>query len=363
MESLNWTTAKNILCVRLDSLGDVLMMTPAIRALKAAVAERRISLLTSSCSAAIIPLIPEIDHAIAYDAPWMKHGNGNAEMDAAIVDVLRAHCFDAAVIFTTYSQSALPAAMLCHQAGIPLRLAYCRENPYRLLTDWIKETEPEETIRHEVRRQLDLVKTVGGETRDEHLSLRISTEMRAIAGKRLRMLNIAAQDKWIVLHPGASATSRRYPPALWRDTAMLLAQHIGCPLVFTGTTEEVELIEEITDGIPGCHSLAGTLNLGELAALIHAAPLMICNNTGPAHIAAAVSTPIVNLYALTNPQHTPWLVPSRILFQDVPCRYCYKSVCPQGHHDCLQKVEPATVVEAALDLFCEIDSQIISKAL
>jgi ADP-heptose:LPS heptosyltransferase len=210
---------------------------------------------------------------------------------------------------------------------------------------------------------LDLVKTVGSETRDEHLSLRISTEMRAIAGKRLRMLNIAAQDKWIILHPGASATSRRYPPALWRDTAMLLAQHIGCPLVFTGTTEEVELIEEITDGIPGCHSLAGTLNLGELAALIHAAPLMICNNTGPAHIAAAVSTPIVNLYALTNPQHTPWLVPSRILFQDVPCRYCYKSVCPQGHHDCLQKVEPATVVEAALDLFCEIDSQIISKAL
>src|SRR5687767_11851045 len=100
-------------------------------------------------------------------------------------------------------------------------------------------------------------------------------------------------------------------------------------------------------------SLAGTLDLGHLAALLSHAPVLISNNTGPVHIAAAVGTPVVDLYALTNPQHTPWGVPSRVLFHDVPCKNCYKSVCPEGHHDCLRLVPPAAVVAAARELLCE----------
>jgi ADP-heptose:LPS heptosyltransferase len=65
---------------------------------------------------------------------------------------------------------------------------------------------------------------------------------------------------------------------------------------------------------------------------------------------AAIGTPLVDLYALTNPQHTPWQVANRVLFHDVPCRFCYKSVCPQGHNECLTKVEPAQVVEAVHSL-------------
>ena len=70
----------------------------------------------------------------------------------------------------------------------------------------------------------------------------------------------------------------------------------------------------------------------------------------PAHLSAAVGTPVVDLYALTNPQHTPWGVPHRVLFRDVPCRYCYKSVCPLGHNDCLHAIEPREVVAAACEL-------------
>src|SRR5207302_7487370 len=90
-----------------------------------------------------------------------------------------------------------------------------------------------------------------------------------------------------------------------------------------------------------------------LGALIALAPLLISNNTGPVHVAAAVGTPVVDLYALTNPQHTPWAVPSRVLSYDVPCKYCYKSVCPEGHHDCLRRVTPDAVVEAACELLRE----------
>jgi ADP-heptose:LPS heptosyltransferase len=77
---------------------------------------------------------------------------------------------------------------------------------------------------------------------------------------------------------------------------------------------------------------------------------LVANNTGPVHIAAAVGTPVVDLYALTNPQHTPWAVPSRVLNHTVPCGPCYKSVCPEGHHDCLRLVAPRDVVRATLEL-------------
>ena len=90
--------------------------------------------------------------------------------------------------------------------------------------------------------------------------------------------------------------------------------------------------------------------MGELAALIAMAPLLIANNTGPAHIAAAVGTPVVDMYALTNPQHTPWNVPRRVLHFDTPCKYCYKSVCPEGHNKCLDLVDPHDVVQAVQDL-------------
>jgi ADP-heptose:LPS heptosyltransferase len=78
--------------------------------------------------------------------------------------------------------------------------------------------------------------------------------------------------------------------------------------------------------------------------------VLVSNNTGPVHVASAVGTPVVVLYALTNPQHTPWAVPCRVLNHDVPCQPCYKSLCPEGHHDCLRKVAPMEIVRAVREL-------------
>src|SRR5205814_7161205 len=106
-------------------------------------------------------------------------------------------------------------------------------------------------------------------------------------------------------------------------------------------------------------SLAGQITLGELAALLELAPLLIANNTGPVHVAAAVGTAVVDLYALTNPQHTPWMVPHRVLNHDVPCKYCYRSVCPEGHHNCLALVTPDSVVRAARELMGELMDELL----
>ena len=122
-------------------------------------------------------------------------------------------------------------------------------------------------------------------------------------------------------------------------------------IVFTGSESEAALVAQAAAHMPQRPiSLAGRLGLGELAALIDGAQALLCNNTGPAHMAAALGTPVVVLYALTNPQHTPWQVPARVLSHDVPCRHCLKSRCPQLHHDCLERIAPEAVAGAVLEL-------------
>jgi lipopolysaccharide heptosyltransferase II len=350
-----WADAKNLLCVRLDTLGDVLMTTPAIRALKQSAPDRRVTLLTSTPGSRVASLVPEIDAVLRYDPPWMKATPWRrGETDLEMIGELGALGFDAAVIFTVFSQNPLPAALCCYLAGIPLRLAHCRENPYQLLTDWVAEPEPERFIRHEVRRQLDLVAAVGASTSDERLSLAVSPQATAEALSLLAECGLRLDAPWLVIHPGATAASRRWPPESFAAAARELAVEHGFQLVFTGSDSERALVQAICNqiGAPTL-SLAGQLSLAALAALVALAPLVISNNSGPVHIAAAVGTPIVDLYALTNPQHTPWQVPHRVLSHDVPCRWCFRSICPEGHHDCLRQVEPRQVVAAVLELLAE----------
>jgi lipopolysaccharide heptosyltransferase II len=268
-----------------------------------------------------------------------------------MVEWLRAAQFDAAAIFTVYSQSPLPAAMLCFLAGIPRRLAHCHENPYGLLTDWVPDPEPARFVRHEVVRQLELVAAVGARADDERLSLRIPEGARAEARRKLEAARVDLAREWVVVHPGATAASRRYPPEAFAAACTQLVAERGCQIVLTGGSGERELVDRVRAQMEAPSvSLVGVLDLGELAALIADASLLIGNNSGPVHVAAAVGTAVVDLYALTNPQHTPWSVPHRVLNRDVPCKYCYKSVCPAGHHECLRGVAPEAVVRAAHDL-------------
>jgi ADP-heptose:LPS heptosyltransferase len=347
-----WRAARNLLCVRLDTIGDVVMTGPALRALKAAVPGRRLTLLTSPPAAEAAALLREVDDTIVYEAPWMKperlDGSGPEE---EVVAAIRAHGFDAAVIFTVYTQSPLPAALLCHLAGVPLRAAHCRENPYGLLTDWIPETEPESGVRHEVRRQLDLVGELGAVADEERLGLQLPDSARLRARAVLSEVGVDRTDAWVAVHPGSTAASRRYPAELWAPACRALAAEHGVRQVFTGDASDFEMIERVRElaGEPG-PSLAGRLSLAELAALLELSPVLVAGNTGPVHLASAVGTPVVDIYALTNPQHTPWGVPSRVLFHDVPCRWCYRSVCPEGHHLCLRGVAPEQVVDATLEL-------------
>ena len=348
-----WQSARRILAVRLDQLGDVMMTTPALAALKHGAPHRHVTLLASRSGAALAPHLP-VDAVIEAAVPWMKPDQPlDAQGLAALTEELRSRGFDAAVIFTVHSQNPLPAALLCYQAGIPLRAAYCRENAYHLLTDRLPEQEPHLGIRHEVERQMALVQSLGFDIPDTRLKFNVRDGDRLALARTLQALGAPKNGPYIVLHPGASAASRRYPAERFGAALRLLTQRTPLPVFVTGSRDEADLVRTVIDhaGADGrVHDVSGRLTLGELGALIAGAQLLISNNSGPVHVAAALGTPVVDLYALTNPQHTPWQVPNRVLYHDVPCRYCMKSVCPQEHNDCLRRVAPSEVAEAALQL-------------
>lgn len=359
-----WSRARRILCVRTDNMGDLLMTTPALRALRSLAPQLHLALLTSGAAAPAAGFIPEIDELIVHDAPWARHDHdAGAAGDLALIERLREGGFDAAVIFTVYSQNPLPAALICRLAGIPLRLAHCRENPYRLLSDWVRETEPEQQLRHEVQRQLDLVAQVGARADDTRLSFAVREDDRAAVRAQLQRLGIAP-GRWVLVHPGASAASRRYPPELFAAALRELHARSGHPIVLGGSAGEREIVEQVRALCDApLRSLAGALTLGQCAASIEQAALLISNNSGPVHLAAALGTPVVDLYALTNPQHTPWRVRSRVLFHDVPCRNCYRSVCPEQHHACLRGVAPQRLVESALELLDAARAEPVTRIL
>ena len=361
-----WRGVRRLLAVRLDNLGDLLMTSPALAAIKHGLPRVHLTLLASPAGAAAARHLPMVDEASAFAAPWVtsKSGAGGVagrppsdgpalgQAESRLIDRLSEAQFDAAVIFTVCTQSALPAALLCLLAGIPRRLAHCRENPYALLTDWVRDPDVVgDGMRHEVARQLALVGSVGLSVPDERLRFALRPGDAEAVRRLLQAAGLADGQRYFVVHPGATAPSRRYPAERFGRAAEAIARASGCVPVYTGDASEQALIEQARKG-RGV-SLAGRLELGQLGALIAGAELLLSNNTGPVHMAAALGTPVVDLYALTNPQHTPWMVAARVLSHDVPCRHCLASVCPQGHHDCLQRIEPEQLVQAALELMGE----------
>lgn len=299
----SWSECRRVLCVRADNMGDVIMSGPAIRALKETFGWH-ITLLTSSAGAPICDFVPEIDDVIVNDVPWVKtEVPANPENVSNLIDELQRRSFDGAIMFTVYSQSALPAALICLQAAIPRRLAYCRENPYGLLTDWVPDIEPYEIIRHQVERDLFLVKHIDAITKDDRLKLRYPPT---------RIIS----EPYIVAHIGVSEKKREYPKDAWISLIKRLRDETHMTVVLTGSKKERAAATEIRDSIDDLSviCLAGELDLSVFIATIYRASLVVSVNTATAHIAAAAQVPLVVLYAATNPQHTPWKSPSKVLY-------------------------------------------------
>jgi ADP-heptose:LPS heptosyltransferase len=350
-----------ILVVRTDSDGDVLLAGPAIRAVAR---HAEVTLLVSPSGEQAARLLPGVAGVLVWPCPWS--GFDPPAVDPAgthaLVTELATLEFDAAVILTSFHQSALPAALLLRLAGVP-RIAAASEDYPGSLLDLRHRPAPGE--RHEVERSLDLVTAAGFPPAPDDVPV-LAVRRPLPAADRFGL----PAGPYVVVHPGASVPARAPDPrhAARINAALAAAGHA---VVVTGGPRDRELTARVTDltvravpapgtgatavrpGPGAVHDLGGRTTLAQLAAVLEAASCVVVGNTGPAHLAAAVATPVVSLFAPVVPavRWRPWGVPHVLLGdQSAGCRDSRARTCPTSGHPCLSSVSPDDVVSAVARL-------------
>jgi ADP-heptose:LPS heptosyltransferase len=348
-----WLKARNILAVRLDNIGDVIMLGPALRAVKEASPQARLTLLASPGGATAAPLLPWIDDVIVWRPIWQDVGGRmlfDPEREWELIRLLAERRFDAALVFSSFSQTPHTPGYVCYLAGIPLRAGESREFGGSTLST---ELQGAPTEMHQAERNLRLVEHLGFAARDRRLVVAIPDSARGRITSLVKEKGIDPDVPFILIHPGASAKARRYPAARFGRVADLLTRG-GWQVLVTGVEREAQLLEEVKQLAPSACYLVGETTLPEYAALLECAALVICNDTLPMHLADAVRTPEVVLFSGTDyeEQWRPRTTPARLLRRTTPCHPCYLFECPIGL-PCLD-IPPEEAVEVAEALMRDV---------
>jgi ADP-heptose:LPS heptosyltransferase len=334
-----------VLAVRLDSDGDVLLTGPAVRAI-AARADSVVAVVGPKGRQAAA-MLPGVDEVVVWHCSWV---DGDAppvtpREIATTVERLAALGADEAVVFTSFHQSPLPTALVLRMAGVARITAASVDFPGDLLDVRLRPGDP----------ALDPTTDLDDDLPEPERALAVA----ARAGfpppddRRLRVREPGASPvtgRYVVLHPGASVPARAWPAHRCAAAVTALAA-AGWRVVVTGSPAETALTAEVagTDGT----DLGGATSFTELAAVLRDAAAVVVGNTGPAHLAAAVGTPVVSLFAPVVPawRWAPYGVPHVLLGdQDAPCRGTRARICPVPGHPCLDSVGPDEVVRAVLSL-------------
>ena len=323
-----------MLCVRLDSAGDVLLAGPAVRAVAAAADE--VTMLVGPLGDEAAQLLPGVDQVRVWACPWVLADPPavDASEVRAVVAMLARTGADEAVVFTSFHQSPLPTALLLRLAGVRRIGAISVDYPGSLLD-----------VRHHVdddlpesERALSLVAACGFPRPDDG--------RLAVRGPLPEVGHLTGNGPYVVLHPGAAVPARRWPAPHFAETARRLAR-AGRRVVVTGGPDE----RDLTAVVAAEHGvdLGGQTSLAETAAVLSGAEAVVVGNTGPAHLAAAVGTPVVSLFAPVVPaaRWAPYGVPRVILGDQLaPCRDTRARSCPVAGHPCLASVSPEDVIAA-----------------
>ncbi|WP_433271911.1 glycosyltransferase family 9 protein [Actinosynnema sp. CS-041913] len=327
-------SATRILVVRLDSDGDVLLAGPAVRA---AAAAGEVVLLCGHSGAQAASLLPGVGRIVRWDCPWIVSpppAVQESDIDG-IVALLNGIRVDVALILTSFHQSPLPLALLLRLAGVPRIVARSTDYPGSLLDVRLRD-DPDVP---ESERALSVARAAGFELPpgdDGKLAVVPPPES-------------SIPSPYVVLHPGASVPARAWSPDRSAEAARALSE-AGHRVVVTGGPGETAL----TAHVAGAHAvdLGGRTTFAELAGVLAGAEAVVVGNTGPAHLAVAVGTPVVSLFAPVVPAER-WAPHGRHVLlgdQNAPCAGSRARECPVPGHPCLDRVSPAEVVAAVDEL-------------
>jgi ADP-heptose:LPS heptosyltransferase len=328
---------RHVLVARQDSMGDVLLAGPAVRAVAAEAG--RVTLLCGPRGRAAAELLPEVDEVVVAHAGWIdaEPRRVTREVVDELVDRLVDLEIDQALVLTSFHQSPLPLALMLRMAGVPTIAAVSVDYPGSLLD--IRHRVDDDI--HEVERGLSLAATLGYRLAEED-----------DGGLRVRLGGADVPDlegRYVVVHPGASVPARAWAPERHAALVDVLIEG-GRRVVVTGDTSERPLTSLVAGPRrPGVVDLGGRVDLAGLARVLGGAEVVVVGNTGPAHLAAAVGTPVVSLFSPVVPavRWRPWGVAHELLGeQGAACAGSRARVCPVAGHPCLDGVSVGEVVAA-----------------
>lgn len=348
--SPGWADVQNLLVMRLDNMGDVVMTGPALRAIKENLPDIHLTFMASKAGAQVTRLLPWIDDVFVQRALWQELGGlpFDPAREWALIAELRERRFDAAIIFTSFSQTPYPPALACLFAGVPLRLGESKERAEGIMTH-TTDLLPEEM--HQAERNLRLIEAIGFVVKDRHLRLRTDEYSRLTVEKLLADRRVKKHAPYILLNPWASARARTFPAGRFADAALELAKATGKHVVVTGTVQHKPLTNALMHILgPWGIDLTGATSARELAVLTKNAELVLTNNTLTLHFADAFRTPALVLYSGTDlvSQWRPRVTRHRLLNRPTACTPCYGFVCPTSQ-ECLD-VPTEEIVAAGIEL-------------
>ncbi|MCO1654562.1 glycosyltransferase family 9 protein [Pseudonocardia humida] len=330
------------LVVRLDGAGDVLLAGPAVRAIAA---RASVTMLCGPAGAPAARLLPGVDEVLTWACPWVLGDPPplRPEDFAEVVATIAARRFDEAVVLTSFHQSPLPTAVALRLAGVRRISGASVDYPGSLLDVRLRPGETLDEDQPEPERMLAIARAAGfpappGD--DGALAVRRPPDVA----------HLRPAGPYVVVHPGAAVPARRWPAPLAAQAVELLVA-AGRPVLVTGGPDERALTAEVA-GRRGT-DLGGRTGLAELAGVLAGASAVVVGNTAAAHLAAAVGTPVVSLFAPVVPavRWRPHRVPQVLLGdQGAPCRDTRARECPVPGHPCLAGVRPTDVLAAVEQL-------------
>jgi ADP-heptose:LPS heptosyltransferase len=295
----------------------------------------RVVFLAGPAGAEAARLLPGVDEVETWACPWILGDPPPVDADdlAELTERVRALAPDEAVVSTSFHQSPLPLALVLRTAGVPRISAISVDYPGSLLD-----------VRHHVDDDLPEPERALSLARAAGFDLPAGDDGRLAVRRPLPP--VAHEPGHVVVHPGASVPARAWPAHRCAEAVEALAD-AGHRVLVTGGPGERALTAAVA-GTRGV-DLGGALGLAELAALLDGAAAVVVGNTGPAHLAAAVGTPVVSLFSPVVPaaRWAPHGVATVLLGdQDAPCRLTRARECPVPGHPCLTSVTADDVVAA-----------------
>jgi heptosyltransferase II len=337
------------LLVRLPNpLGDAVMATPALRALRRGLPDAEIAVLGLPHHEGLLRGNQSFDAFVPL--------RGRRLRDLAVrARELRSRDFDAALLLPDSARAALdPFA-----ARIPVRIGYARDTVRRfLLSDAI--APPRERGRRVaismIERYLRLARALGVRDAGPALELHVQGDAAERAEALLARAGIARGESVLLVTPGAAyGASKLWPAEHFASACDELRRRFGLVPVIAPAPNaaEIAIARRVSAAIRERHValLEPDPSLEVFVAIVARAALVLTNDTGPRHVAVALDRPVVTLIGPTDPRHTAHLLENqRVLFEDVACRPCGRSVCPIGDQRCLVRLAPERVVAAASEL-------------